>query len=116
MWNVQARLGDLAIAVDQEVEVDRAGAPAHVPHATELLLDLEEAVEQLASRQPRLDGDGAVEESGLVHDPDRVRLLQLRDGEHVDALGFREQLDRPEERDLAWTEIRAEAHVCERHP
>ena len=50
----QARLVDRPVAVEQQVEVDRARPPARaLAHAAELALDLEQPVEQRARRQAR---------------------------------------------------------------
>ena len=78
MRHAQPRLVDDLVAVDEQIEVDRSRPPrAPVAHPPELLLDAQERVQELARRQARLDGDGAVQELRLVGLPDRLGLAQL---------------------------------------
>ena len=111
MRHGQARLVDRLLAVEQEVEVDRARAVAR-PRPTlaaELALDLEQAVEQLAWAELCLDLRHGVEERRLVLVAPRLRLADRRQPAGADALG------RLPDRPLAVAEVRAEPDVGPGH-
>ena len=79
MRDGQAGLVDHLVAVEQQVEVDRARPPALPALAAQLALDREEDVEQLPRRELGLERGDAVQEPRLVGDADRIRLAQGRD-------------------------------------
>src|SRR5436190_2078520 len=109
-------LVDHLVAVEEEVEVERPRAVlAGDPDAAEALLDGEQAVEELARGQRRLELEGAVEEGRLSADADRLRLAEGRDGKDVDSLLRGEDADGRAQRALAVAEVRAEPDVGARH-
>ncbi len=116
MRNGEAGLVHDLVAIHEQIEVDRPRTPTLLPtNAPQFALDAEEGFEKLPWRERRLEGDGSVEETRLVDDPDRICLSQLRDGDHID-LGFAvEKGDGTSQRRLPLPEVRAEAHVGERH-
>jgi hypothetical protein len=85
--DVETGLVDGSFAVEEQVEVDRARAPARaLPNAAQLSFDVEEAVEQLAGRQLGLDlGDG-VQERRLVDETPRLGLADRREARCVEQL------------------------------
>ena len=67
MRHLEARLVDPLVAVEQEVEVDRARAEARaVARAAEPPLDPEQPVEERRGRELGLDARRRVQEAGLV--------------------------------------------------
>ena len=109
----QARLIHDPVAVEQEVEVDRARAEARALLAdpAQHALDGEEAVEQVTRREPRLDRDGAVQKGRLIRVADWLGLTQRRDGDDLDPGFGAQQLDGPADRRLPVAEVGAEADV-----
>ena len=65
-----------AVAVDEEVEVDRARAeaPLLVPNSAELPFDREQAGQELAGRELGLDHRRAVQEERLIRIADGLGL------------------------------------------
>src|SRR5688500_751090 len=114
MRDGEAGLRDRLVAVDEEVEVDRARPPSHriglSPLAAELALELEQAVEELPRREVGLEQDGAVQEARLLDDAYRIGLAQRRDCDHVG-----ERVDRGPNRRLSVAEIRSDPDVGARH-
>src|SRR5438105_8712457 len=118
MRNCQARLVDGLVAVEQQVEVDRA-RPETRPRAAdtaEPALDLEQSLEELARRQRGLELRGAVEKARLVEVPDRLRLAQGRDGHYLDPVLGRELLQGDRDLTLRFSEIGADADEGRGHP
>lgn len=116
MGNVEAWLVHELAVVHEQVEVDLARAPSRpVANATELALDAEENVEELAWRQRRLDRGRAVQEARLVEHAHRIGLAQLRHPDDLDSPRLGQTLDRAAERLLARTEVRPETNVRARH-
>jgi subtilisin family serine protease len=114
--NAEARLANRLVAVEEQVEVDRARAEAGAAaHPAEAALDVEEPAEELGRRELRLDLGGRVEEARLVDESDRHGLAERRDAPQLDARLPGEQLERLPERRLAVAEVRAEADECARH-
>ena len=113
MRHVETWLVQHEVTVEQQVEIDRARAPAFlvVAGAAEPALDVEQDVEQLAGREASLDGDGAVHVAGLLDRPPRLRLAQRRDADdrHVGQLAH--ERDGPSDRGLAVAQIRTEPDV-----
>ena len=56
MRDGQPRLVDRLVAVEQQIEIDRARAPALAALASELALDSQQRVEQLAGGEIGLEG------------------------------------------------------------
>src|SRR5579871_982486 len=109
-------LVDLLVSVEEQVAVERARAVlARSPGAAEALLGREQPVEELASRERRLELGGAVEEERLRADADRLRLAQRRDGDDFDPVLLGERLERGADRRLAVAEIRAQPDVRPSH-
>src|SRR5688500_15894347 len=109
MRDLEPRLVDLLVPVEQEVEVDRARSEARpAPIPAEQPLDGLKPVEQPGRRQLRPESGGAVEESRLVLVADRIGLLERRDCDDLD-LGPRfEQLEGAANRRFAVSEIGTE--------
>src|SRR5438552_6680521 len=110
MRDHEAGFGELLVAVEQQVEVDRArpvaGPLARPPQCA---LDLEQAVEEDTRRLDGLElGDG-VEEARLVGIAPRLRLEQRGDTRGA------EELQRSADRRLAVAEVGPEPDVRERH-
>ena len=82
MGDPQPRLVDLRVAVEEEIEVERAGAAWRSAGtvAPQRALDLEQLPEELPRRQGRVQLDGAVQEPGLVDDPDGCGVATARAG------------------------------------
>ena len=115
MRHVEPGLVDHLVPVDEQVEVDVRG-PQRSPRTRPSERSISsKQVEERPRRQRRLDRDGAVQERRLIDDADRVRLAELGDGDHLDAVGAPEQLDRPAQRLLPRSEVRADPDVRERH-
>jgi hypothetical protein len=116
--NLQPWLRDRLVAVEQKVKIERSRPPRRDAAAvtSEEALELEQRVEQLPRREVRLELRGAVEKPGLVDEPDRVGVTQLRDRHHLGS----GQAPRPSERcaqgSFAVTEVRAETDEGASHP
>ena len=74
-------------------------------------LHVEQGVEQLARREVGLDGDGAVQEAGLLDRSPRLRLAQRGDAHDVHSGELVHERDRPSDRVLAVPQIRTEPDV-----
>ena len=74
MRNLQPRLVDDCVAVQQQVEIDRPRTPPLTTHPSERPLDPEQRREELARGECRLDYRRSVQESRLIDDTDRIRL------------------------------------------
>jgi hypothetical protein len=84
--HVQTRRLDCLVAVEEQVEVDRAGAEARAgPLATQGPLDGEHPIEELAWRERRLELRRRVQEARLVQVADGLGLAEGRDGAQLDA-------------------------------
>jgi hypothetical protein len=105
----QPRLVDRIVAEDEEVEIDRPGPPPLPALSPEPSLDLEQHPEERVGRQVGLDPGGGVEKAGLGGDPDRLGLVNRRDGRHPHAL--LEQLQRLPKRRVAIAEVGTERDV-----
>ena len=105
MRNAKTRVVDDLGAVQEEVEVDRPGPPSLHSLPSKRPLDREERVEELARGERRLECSSAVQEAGLIDDADGIGLAELGDGEHVDPVHGREQLDRLLESPPSVTEV-----------
>ena len=84
MGQRQTRLVSDLVAVEEQVEIDRPRAVAHVADTPEALLDVEQPLEKLPRRQVGRDLDSAVQERPLLDRPDRLGLAQPRDGDDLD--------------------------------
>jgi hypothetical protein len=86
MRHPEPRLVDALVPVEEQVQVERAGAARRpCSDASELGFDRLHRVEQAARRQRRLECDGPVEEPRLVGDrADRVGLTEGRHGHDFD--------------------------------
>ncbi len=111
MRHREPRLVDGLLAVEQEVEVDRARAVARPrpTFATEVAFDLEQEVEQLARAELGLDLRHGIEEVGLILVAPRLRLADPGEPDGADALG------RLPDRLLTVAEVRAEPDVGPGH-
>src|SRR5439155_5601326 len=98
---MEAGLVDRLVAVEQQVEVDRARAEARASSlATQGLLDGEQPIQELARRERRLELGCAVQEARLVKVADGIGLAEGGDGAELDTGLGREQVERPAERRL----------------
>ena len=77
MRHMEARLVDRLLAVEEEVEVDRARAEARArPLAAQRLLDGEQPIQELAWRERRLELRRAVQEARLLEVADGIGLAE----------------------------------------
>src|SRR5262245_35532854 len=83
------------VAVEQQVEVDRARPEALAADPSHSLLDAEQAAEQLPGRELRLESDRAVQERALLDRADGLGFPDLRNGANLNAILGRKKLDRP---------------------
>src|SRR4026209_741937 len=111
MRHGQAGLVEDDVPVEEEVEVDRPGAPALVAHATEPALDVEQHAEERPRLERRLDRDGAVDECRLSDASPGLRLAERRHRDDLDPRFGAEEADGVLDRALAVCEVRAEADV-----
>src|SRR5262245_3982983 len=93
MRDGQARLVEVQVVVQEEVEVDRPRPPALRANTPEALLDPEQALEQVPRGEVCLDPDGAVQERALLHRPHGLGLTDLGDAGDVDPVLGGQQLD-----------------------
>jgi hypothetical protein len=116
MRNLEARLLDDGVAVEQEVEVDRPGPePWPVTHTSELALDGEHPLEELAGREVGHQRGRAVQEPRLLDVADRIGFSERRDADDLDLLLSAQTLERGVDGRLPIAEIRADAYVDKRH-
>ena len=110
MRDGEPRLGDPVVAVEQQVEVERAGAVRRRGRAVtpEPPLQLEQGVEQLARRQLGLERDRAVEKARLLERTDRRGVAKRGDRDDARPRQRPEAADGSPQRPLAVTEVRAE--------
>ena len=112
MRDAEARLDDLAVTEDQEVEIDRARPePGTVAGSPELALDREKGVEELTRLEARVHGGRAVEEARLVGEADGFGLAQRRHRHDLDPVAVAQQLQGPSDRLLAVPEIGADTDI-----
>src|SRR4051812_32527676 len=112
MRNGEARLVDLLVPVDEQVEVDRPRAEARaLPRPAEPPLDVEEAVEELARPQLRVDRRRRVEEARLVGVSDGVRLALGRHGDDLNARLGPKRVERGRERAPTIADVCAHPHI-----
>jgi Subtilase family len=117
MGHPEAGLVDLGVPVEQQVEVQGARPLRRnlVPPTPEAKLDGEQPVEQLPRRQLGLERGGAVEEPRLVDVADRLRVVEVGDGDAVDSRLGGKCNDGRTQRLLAVAEVRAEGDVGAGH-
>jgi subtilisin family serine protease len=106
-------LGHLAVAVHQQVEVDRprTEARAALARPAKRAFDVEQRLEQLSRLEPGLELRSPVQEARLVEKTDGIRLAQRRDLDHSDAVAPVEQLERLRDGVLAVPQVGAETDV-----
>src|SRR5690348_11498823 len=110
MRHGQARLVDHDVAVQEQVEVDRARPPVGLGTlASELALDLEETLEQRARLELGLELRDGVQEPRLIRVAPRLGLTDRRKPHGVDPLGGLQ------DHRLTVPEIRAEPDVRASH-
>jgi subtilisin family serine protease len=117
MRDVEPRLVDFRVSIQEQIHVDRPRAAGRnaAAVAPEGALDLEQRLEQPPRLEARLELDRAVQEPGLVDDPDRSRVAKRRDIEDRSGRELPQRLDRQLERPLPVPEVRAEADEGARH-
>ncbi len=76
--NDESRLGDDLIAIEQEVEVERARGAGGFARAAEARLDREQLIEQRQGAQSRLDFCDRVDKVGLLAHADRRAAVERR--------------------------------------
>jgi hypothetical protein len=88
---LEARLVDLLVAVEEQVEVDRARPETRsvASDAAQAALDRQQPLEQLARAQRGAQLGRAVEKARLVLEADRVGLAQARDRDQSCASAWR---------------------------
>ena len=117
MRKLEARLAYLLRVVEQEIEVERPralGRPGR-PVPPEAGLDSEQQVEEIPWGElgPKLGC--AVQEARLVEIPDRLGLLERRDGDHLHAVRAVQLGNSRADRGLAVAEVRAQRDEGPRH-
>jgi hypothetical protein len=115
--NLQARLVDHVLPVEEEVEVEcaRALGRNRRPVPPERALQLQQPAEQTAGGEAGLELDDAVEETGLIDVADRIRLPERRDAQHVRLGRVAEAPDGGAKRSLTIAEVGPEADVRVHH-
>jgi hypothetical protein len=111
MRHFETGLRDRLLAVEQEIEIERARALERrgCPVAAEGPLELEQRGQKRLRREGRLEFHRAVEEAGLVQVADRLRVAKARDLSHFRPGEAAEPAHRRTQRRLAVAEVRAEA-------
>jgi subtilisin family serine protease len=117
MGDLEPRLVDPGLAVEEQVEIERPRALGgdEGPVPPEPRLDHEQEVEEIPGRQAALEGGGPVQETRLVGVAKGRRVDERRDRDHVEALRRVELGERGPDRRLAVAEVGAEADVCPGH-
>jgi len=117
MGDLEPRLVDLGLAVEEQVEIERSRALGgdEGPVSPEPGLDGEQEVQELSGLEAALEGRGPVQEARLVGVADGRRVDEPRNCDELDALGGVELGERGPDRRLAVAEIGAEADVCPGH-
>src|SRR5436190_10759930 len=112
MRNLQPRLVHDLVAVEQEIEVDRARAACGAfARAPELLLDRKQTVEELARGQIGLDSRRSVQEAGLILDPDWIGLANRGDRQQPDPVLLLQQAEGAGDQLLPVAEVGPEPDV-----
>jgi subtilisin family serine protease len=117
MRELEARLADLLRIVEQEVEVERPralGRPGR-PVPPEPGLDGEQEVEEVPWGELGPELSCPVEEARLVEIPDRLGLLERRDGDHLHPVRAVQLGNGRANRGLAVAEVRAQRDERSRH-
>ena len=86
MRNVQARFVDDLVAIEQDVNIQRPGAPDFRPDALILTFNPETGIQQLARRETGLGVDNRVEKPWLVPGIFWFGFINRRRSNHFDAL------------------------------
>src|SRR5437016_6336346 len=110
MRDLEVRLVDRLVVVEEEIEIDRARAPplrANAPHA---LLDQEELPEELARLERRLQPDDRVQEGGLVHFTHGIGVVERGDAHHQGARQVAHGFHRFPDEELAVPQVGSHAH------
>ena len=117
MRDPEARLVDLLLPVDQQVEIERPRALGRDSRtvAAETRFDCEEEVEERPGRQLGLERHDPVQEARLIQKAHRLRIDQRGDADHLDARGCGKLCDRRAKRRLAVAEVGAQPNVCTGH-
>jgi Subtilase family len=115
--NLDPRGTDLLASVEQEIEIDRPRTARRNgrPVASESPFERQQGLEQALGREARLERDDAVQETGLVENPDGLGVAKGRDGDDGGPRQPVELGDGAAELLLPVTEVRAEAHEGARH-
>ena len=116
MWDLEQRLVDGRVPVEEQVEVERPRRVGLGPGAAELPLDVEEQFQQLFGGTVRLDGDGGVEVvAGARRAVHGRGLVQPGDGDHPQAGLGPQPSDRRGQVRPPVAEVAAEAEVRGAH-
>jgi Subtilase family len=114
--NPEPRCVDRLVAVEEQIEVDRARAEAGAgADAAQEALDREEPREQLVCRKVGLDLGGSVQEPRLVDVPDRRGVAERRDAAQLDPGLAGEQVERLPKGGVPVADVRAETNEGARH-
>ena len=111
----QTGVGTDRVLVPDQVEVERARSPAHVPHAAVRRLDREEDVEQRVGVELGVERGDGVQERRLVGEPDRIRPVERR-GVRYPPGPVREIRGRRAQRRSRISQVAPESDVRSTHP
>src|SRR5438128_10434606 len=117
MGNLEPRLVDLRLTVDEQVEVEGprpVGAGGRAV-ATESGLEHEQAAEEVAWRQLGLERNDSVQKARLIDNPNRLGIDERGNADDLDARRRRELRDCCAERRLAVAEVGAEPDIRPGH-
>jgi len=105
------------VAVEEEIEVDRARpmAPVGVAHAAHAAFDEQQVPQEGLRLEFGLEHRHRVQEVGLLEVPDRRRVVERRALHQLGGGKLRNLLDRGPDLPLAIAQVRAERHVRHGH-
>src|SRR5579871_20874 len=115
MRDLEPRLRQDDIIIEDDVEVDRTWSVRLAPDAAPSSLDLEQPREQRPRSQLRDDESGRVQERRLGRPSDGTRLVRARACLDARPLEPADRLDRGIDRRLPVAFVRAEGHESARH-
>jgi len=86
MWDNESGLVNRQVAIQDQVEVERAGRARIGPLAAEVPFDVEQRTEQIARGEGRCSDDGGVQKARLGTDADGLSVVERRHAQVGDVL------------------------------